>query len=382
MLENKLGNYFECSPNNVHLFWKGRVGLYSILGALGLKEGEEVIIPAFTCVVVANAIIYHGAKPVYVDINKNNLQFDRKALVQAVNPKTKLIIAQNTFGIPPDYETIEALCKEHDISCIEDCTHGMGTVYKGSKMPPLFIKASFYSFQWNKPLSAGLGGLVICRDSSLGKQIEIFAKQLSRPSFFDSFSLGILLRVRPLMNASVLYPVLLSLFRSLSARGLVLGSSKSSELTGTEMPEGYLKSMSAVQKRWISSSLSLLDETIKKRQINFKRFDSVFASLNLQKLEVDTLGHSALKYPIFVKDKLAFRKIAERKGIKLGDWMNSPIHPVEYDWEKWHYFKGTCKKAELLAAHIFNLQTDLSESEMKRTISFVQENRSLFVSDL
>ena len=65
-----LQNYLKINPNNITLFWKGRVALYAILKAFDVKDGDEVILPAFTCVVVANAVIYLGAKPVYVALCK------------------------------------------------------------------------------------------------------------------------------------------------------------------------------------------------------------------------------------------------------------------------------------------------------------------------
>lgn len=379
MVKNSLSNYFEISPDSVHLFWKGRVGLYSILSGMDVKKGDEVIIPAFTCVVVANAIIYRGATPIYVDINPANLQYDKSGLEKAITSKTKLIIVQNTFGIPPDYETVERICDEKGILCIEDCTHGMGTVVRGKKSSPDFIKAAFYSFQWNKPLSSGLGGAVVCKDPFLNNKLIEQNKQLLTPSLFDSCSLSILLMIRPLINSPALYPLLLGLFRFLSSKGLVLGSSNSKELVGTEIPEGYLKGMSSVQKRKISKSIGDLDRIIAVRKANYLRYDKVFNDLGLFCLKLKNINHSALKFPVFVKDKTTFKKIAERKGIKLGDWMNSPIHPIETGFEKWNYNLGQCQQAEFLSSKIFNLQTDLSVAETQRTISFVIENRSLFL---
>ena len=65
----KISNYLEFVSQNIFLFWKGRVALYAILKAIGIEEGDEIILPAFTCVVAVNPIIYLKAKPVYVDID-------------------------------------------------------------------------------------------------------------------------------------------------------------------------------------------------------------------------------------------------------------------------------------------------------------------------
>ena len=68
----KIASVLKCHPEQVFLYWKGRVALYAVLKAMGIREGDEVIIPAFTCVVVPNAILYLSAKPVYVDISPDD----------------------------------------------------------------------------------------------------------------------------------------------------------------------------------------------------------------------------------------------------------------------------------------------------------------------
>ena len=366
-----LAKYLGVSEKGIHLYWKGRVGLYAILRSMGITQGDEVIIPAFTCVVVANAIIYCGAKPVYVDVLPESFHFNPDALRSAVSERTKLIIAQNTFGIPPDYDTLEALCKDLDISCIEDCTHGLGTLYKGEKLPPDFVKASFYSFQWNKPLSAGLGGLVYCRDQKLNAKLIGINKDLISPSLKTRVFLSLLLKIRPIVDYPVFYWPLLRTYRLLSRLGLVVGSSSGEEISGIEMPKDFFMGMAKVQAQTITNKIGDLDELIMKRKAQFDKYAEV-----LQQSPKLPSGHSALKFPVLVRDKVRFEAKAVRAGVKLGDWMCSPIHPVKENWEKWHYAKGQATVAEWISRHILNLQTDLSDAEMKRTIAFLKDNRS------
>ena len=366
-----LAKYLGVSEESIHLYWKGRVGLYAILRSMGIAQGDEVIIPAFTCVVVANAIIYCGAKPVYVDVLPESFHFNPDALRSAVSERTKLIIAQNTFGVPPDYETLEALCEDLDIPCIEDCTHGLGTLYKGERLPPNFVKASFYSFQWNKPLSAGLGGLVYCRDQKLNAKLIGVNKYLMSPSFKTRVFLSLLLKIRPIVDYPIFYWPLLRTYRLLSRLGLVVGSSSGEEISGIDMPKDFFMGMAKVQAQTISNKIGDLDALILKRKAQFDKYAEV-----LQQSPKLPSGHSALKFPVLVSDKLRFEEKAERAGVKLGDWMCSPIHPVKENWEKWHYEKGQATVAEWVSRHILNLQTDLSDAEMKRTIAFLKDNRS------
>ena len=107
-----IASYLKVDDARVFLFWKGRVGLYAILKALGVSEDDEVIIPAFTCVVVPNAIIYLGAKPVYVDIESSTYNIDIAQVEKAITSKTKVIIAQNTFGLSPNIDALLAIGKK------------------------------------------------------------------------------------------------------------------------------------------------------------------------------------------------------------------------------------------------------------------------------
>ena len=73
-------------------YWKGRVGLYALLKAMQIGNGDEVIIPAFTCVVVPNAIIYLGAKPIYVDVNKETYNTTIDKIKEKTTDKTKRVL--------------------------------------------------------------------------------------------------------------------------------------------------------------------------------------------------------------------------------------------------------------------------------------------------
>lgn len=376
---NHISQYLDVSPDSIHLFWKGRVGLFAILKALDVQEDDEVIIPAFTCVVVANAIIYCGAKPIYVDINPINLQYNPTKLKQAISPKSKVVIAQNTFGIPADYKVLEDICRSKGIICIEDATHGLGTRYENHKYPPSFVKASFYSFQWNKPLSAGIGGLVYCSDKVLNQKITAFNQDLVEPSFKEISLLRLQLLIRPFINHPRIYSWGVALFRILSKMGIVVGSSEAVEMESTKQPKHFFKSMSAVQRKKVNQQIGQLDQLVAKRQQQYAKYDQLFKSLNLYRLEVTDIDHSALKFPIFVKDKSTFLKLASKAGIKLGDWMNSPIHPVEQYWENWFYKAGTAPVAEKYAQHILNLQTDLEVKEFNSTLAFIEQNKAQFI---
>ena len=91
-------------------FATGRHALYAILKSLGIGEGDEVIVQGFTCCVVPNAVMYTGAKPVYVDIDRETLNANVEEISSKITDKTRAIIVQHTFGRQSDVEKIKELC--------------------------------------------------------------------------------------------------------------------------------------------------------------------------------------------------------------------------------------------------------------------------------
>ena len=128
---------------NRFYFFKGRVALYAILKSIGIGQGDEVILPGFTCVVVPNAITYLGAKPVYIDIASVTFNIDPSKIEEKITEKTRAIIAQHTFGIPAEMDIIMEMAKKYNLYVIEDSCHAIGSKYKGKEIGT-FGDASFF----------------------------------------------------------------------------------------------------------------------------------------------------------------------------------------------------------------------------------------------
>jgi dTDP-4-amino-4,6-dideoxygalactose transaminase len=111
-MKKEISKYLEINSSNITFFWKGRVALYAILKSIGIKPGDEIILPAFTCVVVANPIIYLGAKPIYVDIDPRTYNIDIALIESKITSHTKAILAQNTFGLSSDLDKIIEIAKK------------------------------------------------------------------------------------------------------------------------------------------------------------------------------------------------------------------------------------------------------------------------------
>jgi len=235
----------ELGIENVFLASKGRVGLYGLLKAMNIGKGDEVILPAYTCVVVPNAIIYLGATPIYVDILPETYNIDYSKIQENISGKTKLIIAQNTYGLSSELDEINAIAEQNGIEVIEDCTHGFGGRYKGV-LNGRHVKAAFYSTQWNKMFSTGVGGIIVVNDPVLAKKMDVFENTLVPASRSERLMLQCQLILKDLLGYSRFYWGAINLYRYLSQNNIIAGSSAGEEIVSTEMPKNYLKAFNLI----------------------------------------------------------------------------------------------------------------------------------------
>ena len=365
----------------VFLFWKGRVALYSILRAIGVGEGDEVIVPGYTCVVVPNAVFYTGGMPVYVDVEKDTYTVTAERIRPLITPRTKAIIAQNTYGLSADLDSILALAKELDIEVIDDCTHGFGGRYKGA-LNGSKTKAAFFSTQWNKPYSTGIGGFAVINDIELSEKISAAQTELAQPGFKEVLSLRLMHFARKKLLTESTYWTLVKLYRWLSARNLVTGSSQGEELTSPKMPADFSKAHSTFQANVGLKEISKWKTDAAFRKSIAIKYNEVLISLGKQvPVQPEYADHLFLKYPILVSDRSLFMKLAETSKIRLGDWFISPLHPIVGDLSAWGYTFGSCPNAEFLADRVVNLPTDpdLSETELNGVIQLLKDRSDLIL---
>ena len=140
-------------------------GLHLALAALGIGPGDEVIVPAFTWVATANAVLYCGATPVFVDVSKETFNIDSEKIASKITSKTKAIIPVHLFGLCADIDKIKAAIPSH-IKIIEDAACAAGAIYKDKYAGALGDVASF-SFHPRKSITTGEGGMVTTQDEEL-----------------------------------------------------------------------------------------------------------------------------------------------------------------------------------------------------------------------
>jgi len=361
LIENNLKNSILKHVSNnseAYFYFKGRVALFAILKAIEVKEDDEIILPAYTCVVVPNAIKYLSAKPIYVDIDSETYNIDLNKIEEKITSKTRAIIIQNTYGLSSNLEEIISIAKKHKLYTIEDCAHGFGGKY--NNIPNgTFCDAAFFSTQWNKPFSTGVGGFALINNINLTDKIETINKELIKPSILDKVYLKLLYLANSFLLNDYTYWYLLKLYRFLSKHNLVLGSSSGDELDNVKMPNSYFKKISNIQIAEGLKNISKLDNLLKVRKKNASIYTKYLKNINKTYVkEVYFNNHSFLKYPILVKDRNLFISFAEKHKIKLGDWFISPIHPVKDNLTLWDFEIDKYPVSKELSLKVLNLPTD------------------------
>lgn len=351
MLEEWFQKFFNTS--SAISFSNGRSSLYAILLALGIGRGDEIILQAFTCVVVPDAIIATGAQPIYADISKS-LTLDPEDLKRKITSKTKAILVQHTFGIPTEMDEIMQIAKKYKLLVIEDVAHTIGEEYKKKKLGT-FGKASFFSFGRDKAFSSVFGGMVITNDKELGKKIRQYQRQRSYPSYgwiaqqlFHPVAFSLLL---PVYNTFSLGKILLVFLQKIHFLSFPVSSG---EKRGKFYPSSIHKLPNAL-------AFLALHQLGKLHRYNERRKEIVKYYLNrADEMHLDVAYRksiSFLRFPIFMKHPATARSFFRQFNIYLGDWYANIIDPRDSNFHAVGYVRGSCPRVEQAARTIVNLPT-------------------------
>ncbi len=188
--EEQFAKYCDC--NYGVAVCNGTVALHLALTALGIKPGDEVILPDFTMIASAFAICYTGAKPVFVDADKDTWNIDVNKIEEKITPRTKAIMPVHIFGNPCNMDEIARIAKKHNLFIIEDAAEAHGATWNGQKVGSFSDIASF-SFFANKNLTTGEGGMVVMRDEKYYDKCRYFKNMcfpLDAPRIYEHNDIG------------------------------------------------------------------------------------------------------------------------------------------------------------------------------------------------
>lgn len=352
-------------------FWKGRVALHVGLRAMELAAGDEVILPGYTCSMVPSAIVYTGARPVYVDIRETDYNIDPDLLDAARTSRTRVVIVQHTYGYPADMKRILEWANDHKLAVVEDCCHALGCRYQGRTLGT-FGRFAFFSSQWNKHYTTGLGGVLLVNDPRLADAVRAVCEQ---DCVSPSRKRAWMLAAQILAHHVLVYPrtnlLAQAIFRTLTRFGLVIGSATADEF-GTTIPKDYLMAMSDVQARVGLCELARLA-----RNLSHRRRLAAFYRTMLGDPAFDDADQPLVRYPLRVLNRERFLADAMRAAVEVGTWFECPLHPAETDPETFGYRDGMCPVSERVAAEMVNLPTHLriSRRDARRFVDFARRSR-------
>lgn len=146
-------------------------GLHLALVALGIGPGDEVIVPAFTWVATANCVLYCGARPVFVDVDRQSFNLDPVDLARRITPRTKAVIPVHLFGLCADMDAIRAVIPP-GVRIVEDAACAAGGAYHGTSAGALG-DIGVFSFHPRKSITTGEGGMVTTRDDRLAERLRV-----------------------------------------------------------------------------------------------------------------------------------------------------------------------------------------------------------------
>lgn len=151
----------------------GTAALHAAMYAIGIKPGDEVIVPAMTFAASANCVVFQGGIPVFTDVDPDTLLLDPAQVEARITPRTKAIIAVDYAGQPCDYDALRAIADRYGLVLVADACHALGGSYKGHPVGCL-ADLSVFSFHPVKHITTGEGGMVTTDDSEMARRVRVF----------------------------------------------------------------------------------------------------------------------------------------------------------------------------------------------------------------
>jgi perosamine synthetase len=332
------------------LLYKNREAIKLALNLLNLPGGSGVGINGFTCYVVYQAIKEAGLAPVYLDIEKNDLNFSFDTLRKSND--IKALIVQNTLGNPCGIEKISNYCRENGIYLIEDLAHSVGVKYNNEKEVGTVGDFVTLSFSQDKIIDAVSGGALIIRNKKFRnlinqyKFINVDIRQRIKDRFYPL--LTYLIRKTYFMGLGRLLHFVLKKLNFLSQP---MGTEK--EIAFHKLPDWYSKLV-----------LNQLDN-FKEVQNHRNSIARIYSGMIDAKAKAPFGG--SIRFPILADKRSELIKFLREWGIYISDiWYDAPVAPKKY--LKLTDYSGQCPNSEEVSKKILNLPThiNVSKDEAKR----------------
>ncbi len=332
----------------------GRVGLYGLLRALDVGPDDEVLLQAPTHIVVANAIRYTGARPVYVDCQPENYNMDLERAEQHITPRTKVLLLQHTFGIPVDMDAALDLAHRHDLTVVEDCVHALGATYAGRQVGS-FGRAAFFSTEETKTISTTMGGMVVTDDPELADRMAVFQSRCAWPSLSLSARYILKLVLYHLQSEPYIHRYVRTIWKRTGRRQPLPRATTPDELRGLR-PTNYEQRLSNAQAVLGLRQLQRLEANLAHRRANASAYARILSKYGFDLPCPPAKAEPAyVRYPLRVQDRGA-TYLATAPHAVLGIWFSSVLEESIAP-SSGGYILGSCPQAEAIAGNMVNLPT-------------------------
>jgi len=167
----------------------GTAALHCAMYAIGILQGDEVVVPAMTFAATANCVVYQGGTPIFADVDPDTLLIDPADVKIKITDRTKAIIAVDYAGQPCDYDRLKKIAKEHELFIVDDACHALGAKYKGRKIGSV-ADLTVFSFHPVKHITTGEGGMIVTDDENLANRMRIFRNHGINSNFREREATG------------------------------------------------------------------------------------------------------------------------------------------------------------------------------------------------
>ena len=290
----------------------GRTGLLLLFEALGIR-GREIILPAYTCVVVAHAIVLSGNRPVFVDSEPGGFNMDLDKAEAAITPDTAAILATSIHGYPVDLDRLDELSARHpNVRIIQDCAHSFAAKWKGRPVHKAGT-AAIFGLNISKIVTSVFGGMVTTDDSALAERLRNLrderlapgARGLSRALYLTAASIALL-------------PIVFGIVQRISDLGLIDRFVRYYDETQIDMPAGHLTQIGRAE-----ASVGVLQCAAYAAIVEHRRETAAFYDTALRPAFAGSLpplvnGATYSHYVMRVADPEAMVSAARARGVELG----------------------------------------------------------------
>ena len=298
--------------------------LHISLLSMGIKQGDEIIVPSFTFIATANSVLYTGAKPVFVDIDEKTYNIDPSKLEEKITKETKAIIPVHLYGQPADMEEINQIADKYNLIVIEDACQAHNSEYKNKKIP--ISETGCFSFYPGKNLGAyGEGGIIVTDNKEIAEKTRLLRDHGQREKYVHDII-------------------------------------------------GFNSRMEGIQGAILNVKLKHLDKWTEKRRDKAKVYNELLYGVVETPIEKNDRKHVYHLYVTRTRNRERLIEFLKKRGISTSLHYPIPIH-LQKAFSYLNYAKGSFPITEKYADEILSLPIypELNEEQIKYVCDSIKE---------